>query len=287
MIRRMLLAVDESESSLHALRQALPLVRSEEAEAVAATVVPPYQGDLRLYGETRLLEALRAPYEQAVRQAQEAAQALGLPLKTRLEEGDPAETVLNLAEAGDFDLVVTSRKGRNILDRLPIGSVSAKLVRLAREDVLIIPGDAALRLHSILLAHDGSAHAELAARRAIALARAYGARLILATVHELPVEGYAYWPEVFERLQEDGQRKLEALAVRARSEGARRVETVFRLGRPADELCRLAEEEAVGLTVMGSKGMSGLARLLLGSVAEQVIACGRTPVWIVKKDLES
>ena len=88
-------------------------------------------------------------------------------------------------------------------------------------------------------------------------------------------------------MQEDGQRKLEALAVRARSEGARRVETVFRLGRPADELCRLAEEEAVGLTVMGSKGMSGLARLLLGSVAEQVIACGRTPVWIVKKDLES
>jgi nucleotide-binding universal stress UspA family protein len=60
-----------------------------------------------------------------------------------------------------------------------------------------------------------------------------------------------------------------------------RVEYRTTEGRPADELLRVAEEEACDLIVMGTHGRSGVARLLAGSVAEEVLRRGRCPVLTV------
>lgn len=250
MIRRMLLAVDESESSLHALRVLPPLVRSEEAGGGGGHGRAALPGGICACTARPGCWKPCAPPTSRPFVRPRRYPGPGTALEDPFEEGDPAETVLGLAEAGDFDLVVTSRKGRNILIDCPSAP--------CRPSWCAWPARRPDHPRRRRLGGCTRSCWPTTARPTPSWppggpspwSAPYGARLILATVHELPVEGYAYWPEVFERLQEDGQRKLlEALAVRAKR-GARRVETVFRLGRPADELCRLAEEEAVGLTVM-------------------------------------
>ncbi len=54
-------------------------------------------------------------------------------------------------------------------------------------------------------------------------------------------------------------------------------------GNPAEEILKLAEEQSVDLIVMGTLGMSGIERFLLGSVADKVIRNSRIPVLTVRK----
>lgn len=61
-----------------------------------------------------------------------------------------------------------------------------------------------------------------------------------------------------------------------------RVEFVTREGRPADEIIALAESEEIDQVVMGSRGLSGVKRLLLGSVAETVVRRADVPVNVVR-----
>jgi len=60
------------------------------------------------------------------------------------------------------------------------------------------------------------------------------------------------------------------------------VETRTRLGTPAQEVLEYAEGEAIDHVVMGSHGRSGVARILLGSVAEVVVRHSPVPVTVVR-----
>jgi nucleotide-binding universal stress UspA family protein len=66
-----------------------------------------------------------------------------------------------------------------------------------------------------------------------------------------------------------------------------RLETKMVEGHPAETICRVAKEEGCDLIVMGTHGRSGLGRLLLGSVAEQVLREAACPVLTVKMPAES
>ena len=80
--------------------------------------------------------------------------------------------------------------------------------------------------------------------------------------------------------------ELEALAKSALGElGAYNVTVVE--GYPAEQILRRAKELKTGLIVMGSHGRTGMARLRLGSVAEDVVRASRCPVMIVKPARES
>jgi len=60
------------------------------------------------------------------------------------------------------------------------------------------------------------------------------------------------------------------------------IEVLTREGRPADEIITLADTEEIDQVVMGSRGLSGVKRLLLGSVAETVVRRASVPVNIVR-----
>jgi nucleotide-binding universal stress UspA family protein len=84
--------------------------------------------------------------------------------------------------------------------------------------------------------------------------------------------------------QKKASQEAEALADSLRSEkGGFRidVEPVV-VGNPAVELVRIADEHSAGLIVVGSHGLSGIERFLLGSVSERVLRHAHCSVLIVK-----
>jgi nucleotide-binding universal stress UspA family protein len=135
---------------------------------------------------------------------------------------------------------------------------------------------------TILLAVDGSAHADRAAELAGKLATSGGDEVIVVHVTEIMV-GRAAGPveldgdrEAIERAQQHA-RELEAAGLPARVELARAP-----AGHVAKVVVDAAEKYGAGVIVMGSRGRTDLAALVLGSVAHKVLHLSDRPVLIAR-----
>lgn len=138
----------------------------------------------------------------------------------------------------------------------------------------------------ILFSTDFSESARAAFPLAAALARDHGARLVVLHVATPPP---FVTPRELERALEGPagyRRQLEAELRRYPAPGPQTPMT-YRLetGHPAAEILRVAREEGADLIVLGTHGRTGLARLLLGSVAEVVLRKAACPVLTVKVPL--
>ena len=141
----------------------------------------------------------------------------------------------------------------------------------------------------IMFATDFSPGAAAAEREALRLAHALAAEVVLAHVAgETPRLGSVlYTPEVRAVFDSARQWAADALAKRVSELAAEGLtaRSVVRVGQPADEIVRVADDEHVDLIVMGTQGRTGLERLMLGSVAERVIRRARCPVLTVRPDV--
>jgi nucleotide-binding universal stress UspA family protein len=138
-----------------------------------------------------------------------------------------------------------------------------------------------LPLHTILHPTDFSEHSDYAFRLACSLARDYGARVVALHVATPTAVVYSEGavpidPEVF---RADAKEKLDHLEAPAAGPP---LERRLAEGDPADEILRLAREAGADLIVMGTHGRTGLARLLMGSVAEQVVRRAPCPVLTIR-----
>lgn len=138
----------------------------------------------------------------------------------------------------------------------------------------------------ILVATDFSDRSMRAVEFASAHAKMTGATLLIAHVYSVPAgnegEGMLHGGIEREDLQTI-ERRLESVRPAAHA-----VDFEHRLlkGNPAREILRLAHEENVALIVMGTHGRTGLMRLLMGSVAEEVVRHARCPVLTIKVPVE-
>jgi universal stress protein A len=132
-----------------------------------------------------------------------------------------------------------------------------------------------LNVHRVLVPTDFGQPSAVALDYGAELARLFGARLHLlhvndagAGVREYPVE-----------LPDD--RAPELLAAFASDKHELKPVCEWRVGAPADAILEYAAEQRIDLVVMGTHGRDGVARMLLGSVAETVVRKATCPVLIV------
>jgi nucleotide-binding universal stress UspA family protein len=138
-----------------------------------------------------------------------------------------------------------------------------------------------LAIKTLLHPTDFSERSTYAFHLACALARDYGARLVLLHVTTTPTIGYGEGllppdPELF---VQEAREQLHRLAV---PDGNVRAEHRLEEGEPVTEILRVAQEIHADLIVLGTHGRAGLGRLLMGSVAEQVVRKATCPVLTVK-----
>ncbi len=139
-----------------------------------------------------------------------------------------------------------------------------------------------LPIKTILHPTDFSQSARYAFRLACSLARDHGARLIVMHVSG-PAQANLYGGvPVIEQLEEH-ERDLEERLHRLKPQHFKLpVEFRMEKGIPAEEILRVAQETSCGLIVMGTHGRTGVNRMLMGSVAEQVLRRAACPVLAVK-----
>lgn len=137
----------------------------------------------------------------------------------------------------------------------------------------------------VLIPYDGSDPA----RRALAFVSAHHADATITLVQVLdPVHGLydaagygmSQFDAWFEAAEAEAERELEEAIQRLPDDAD--VSTSILVGQVVDELVSFVDARDVDVIVMGSHGRTGVSRILLGSVAEQVVRRVAVPVTIVR-----
>ena len=219
------------------------------------------------------LEQMRVREEDArarLEQYHARAAKAGVDLEVQVRTSATAyEGILEKAETDQPGLIIMGRKGSTKLNRLLMGSATARVIGLSPCSVLIAPRHAVLNLRKILLAHDGSEYGEPAWREVIPLAKQAKSEVVAVSVAR------------DERRESACKMVLQHLEASAGRNGIS-LYPVFLKGRPFEKIIETVKEEQVGLVAMGSHGRTGLAQLLIGSVTERVIGTVGCPVLVVK-----
>jgi nucleotide-binding universal stress UspA family protein len=146
----------------------------------------------------------------------------------------------------------------------------------------------------ILLATDGSEDAQLALSTAVDLANSTNSELHVVTVapgipdpvyqiHEASLR-YETYEEALQAVRAEAQRVLDEQVEKIEEAGGTGAQAHLRMGERRDQaIVHLADEIGAGLIVMGSRGLGGLRRALMGSVSDSVVRHAHCPVLIVRR----
>jgi nucleotide-binding universal stress UspA family protein len=138
-----------------------------------------------------------------------------------------------------------------------------------------------VKIKTILHATDFSAASRHAFELACSLARDHAARLVVLNVIELPFRTVEPGLPIdnLDELRTEAEQWFSTLPKPA---GEIVVDKVITQGDPVSQILRVAEEEHADLVVVGTHGRTGVQRLLMGSVAENVLRRAQCPVLAVK-----
>jgi nucleotide-binding universal stress UspA family protein len=279
--RKILVAVDSSESSRNALHQAFKLANEEKCWITVTSVVPPYEGEIETLGVKDIKAALRKPCDDALGEVQKIATNERMLVKTVCEEGEVYERIVDLADAENCDVIVMGRRGLSRIGRTLIGSVTARVIGHTQRDVLVVPNGTTVGWKTIVLATDGSKYSAAAAERAIGFAKSYGGALKVLSVVDVPTEFYAEAPQAVDDLVKKAKGFVADVKKQAEAAGVS-AETFVMEAEAYLAVNNLAQEQKANMIILGSHGRTGLRRLLMGSVTEAVIGHASCPVLVVK-----
>jgi nucleotide-binding universal stress UspA family protein len=168
-------------------------------------------------------------------------------------------------------LIAIGSRGIGGVRRALMGTVSDSVVRHAHCPVMVVRAQAVDFPTKILVATDRSREAELAATTAADLAKSTNSELHVVHVG-------------FEQKRDEAQKELEEEVDMIRESGAKEIQAHLEFGMPDTAIIVLAEERGAGLIVMGSRGMGGVRRALLGSISDSVVRHAHCPVMVVRHE---
>ncbi len=292
---KVLVPVDFSEVTNAVLRTVRRIVEAHGGEVVLFhTVSPaiyiPYPESLSVdVIDVKILQEIE---ESKKREAEERLKGLVEflePLRTRLvvDVGDPRDLILEMEERENPDLVVIGSHRKGLVEKILVGSTAEKVVKHGRKPVLVIKGSEPTFTKKVLIAYDFSKTAERTVEFALGFLKPFRVEIQLLHIDEpidLPLVeriGRA----IYEKYREEKRNYLERVKERFERAGFK-VSSEFADGRdPAQEIVdRVHGDKDIELVIMGSKGLSGLKRILLGSTSTEVFGKVDAPILIYKEE---
>lgn len=217
--------------------------------------------------------------------ADQAAEAGVAATTNVIETTEPIhQAIIDHATDHDANLIVMGTQGRTGVNRLVLGSVTERTLRVSPVPVLTLHEDTNLSpdFETVLVPTDGSDAANFAADYGITLAAATDAAMHVVHVVDLTaVSGEFGSVEILDALEDVGQEAVDDIIDRADEADLRSVEASVLSGTPAQALLDYVDKRDIDLIVMGTHGRTGLDRYLLGSVTEKIVRLADVPVLTV------
>jgi nucleotide-binding universal stress UspA family protein len=233
---------------------------TQSDEAIAEALALAEQGGERLLGRTH--DAVSSHWKQIL---------------TKVAKGDPAAAIVQTAARTRSRLIVMGSRGLTDFRPFLLGSVSRRVVTIASCPVLVVKRPISSLQH-IIVCTDGSKPARAALEFVLSLRLPGTARITVTTVvPPLPIDtGQA--PAGVASISDKVRAALTQQAHKTAAEEASRIKDEgyavhlrVTQGPVAPDLVNLAEAERADLIVLGSRGLTGATRFLMGSVSDSVV----------------
>ena len=291
MIKNILCAVDRSPSSLQAFGYAIALARWQKARLSLLEVIEeaPPRGVTRAPKGDSVPTETRTTLERDLKRVLTARRASDVKVEIFMRKGKVVQEILAQAKASRSDLLVIGSHGRGGVQRLVLGSVAEKVLRLATCPVLTVRSGVRLARRSrspfetILCPTDFSVAANKAVAYATRLAREADAKLIVMSAVEWPFGEDVMYGAVADLRKSIESNASDALAhLLPRPGNGPRPQAIVASGKASAAIVKAARARSVDLIVMGVSGRGALDVALLGSTTHHVIRGGSWPVLTVR-----
>lgn len=136
-MKRILIAFDGSDPAKRAFRRALEMARLYEARLFSLAVAQ-LPEPAAMVESTALLEQVAEHFEKDFAEQQAEAEAAGVELETQTVVGHVAEQIVHFAAEHQIDLIVMGHRGKSLIQRWLLGSVSKRVLSYAPCSVLVV-----------------------------------------------------------------------------------------------------------------------------------------------------
>ncbi|MGW8309085.1 MAG: universal stress protein [Achromobacter pulmonis] len=277
-----LLATDLSARGDRALDRALQLAKELNTKLVVLHVMENHAAPARL--TTPVWRRLATDHKAlAERELAEDLANAGVPTEVVVTKGDPLTCIMETADSFGCSLIIAGIARDETLGRLLLGTTVEKLVRQARQPVLVVKNRPRKPYRDVLVATDFSAGSRQALRAALQLVP--NASLTLFHAYDVPFQGKNPVPDdavtrSFYHAAEQSSREFIAATPELADVAPPKV--VMECGQPETVLSEYSFNHRSDLVVTGTHGRTGLLRTAIGSVAERLLEALPSDVLIVR-----
>ena len=299
-LKKILVPLDFSRASMHALKYTIPLAEEFHA-AIHLVHVQPADEFTTIPGAGRLMlncaDAI-ALMQDRLSEVQEKHDVRFWPDNCHIVSGRPYEEICKLAVELEMDLIVLPTRGHSGLKHLALGSTAERVVRHAPCPVLVPRGsgfehltwsgelDEKFSIRKILVPLDFSAASLAGAKYAALLAKRFNAKLNLfhvifpyTQIFQMDRYGGDLLPLV-QNAKVEAENQLDKIRQLEFMDGVE-CECAIRTGSTIDEICVESAKPDIDLLVTSTHGRTGFSHAMIGSVAEHVIRYSGAPVLVV------
>ena len=286
MYRKVLVAIGGSPWSDAALSYAISLAAAASADlrilTVLASPVAYTMPDVMSSSEL-LMESIERQGQDLIGQASVRAEAAGVPYNAVSKWGSVPETILQTAQEEQCDLIILGSRVITGWKRLMVGRTLNAVTARCEQPLLVVKHPPAVELgqptwHRLLVATGGSPWSDMAVDHALQLAQESGLEVSILSV------------DVNRAGRGDNHSPAKDILANAEARAAASgvvYEAHLAYGDITEAILETAHSRQCDAIVMGSRGMTGLKRLMIGGISNAVAAKSHLPVMIVKRFLVS
>jgi nucleotide-binding universal stress UspA family protein len=209
----------------------------------------------------------------------------GFEVETVIEIGSPADTIVEKEEEYDVDLTILGGHEKGLVERILLGSTSEAVAKHSKRPVLVIKGHALEKLEEVLLAYDFSETADAMVEFALRFLKPFGSKITIVHVEEeldIPILK-KLGLDLISQIKEKKGEKLAELKKKIEEAGFAAEVVYLEEKEPAEGILEVAESRNFDMVMVADRGLSGLKRILIGSVALEVLRKAHLPTFIYKR----
>ncbi|MFN4282880.1 MAG: universal stress protein [Alphaproteobacteria bacterium] len=287
-MKKILVATDFSERSDRAIRRATLLARQFDAPLTIAHVVDDDQPKRAIVAKQQAAQELLDAYVHSLRDVD------GLACETRIAFGDPFLGIIQAAREENADLTIIGPHRRQILKDVFIGTTAERTIRASDRPILMANGVPAGPYRHVLLAVDLSDSSGEAVRAVQEHRFADAVDLSVIHIFDAPALGFmlrtaSAEDQIKDYLADEEERAASELSIFLKKfdmESARPI-LKHKASTVAHTICSVAREISADLIVVGTHGLTGIKKTLLGSVAEELLRISDRDVLAISSALPS
>lgn len=289
MVNKVLLATDGSDTAAQAVKFTLTMAKNNPLMEVTIINARPSLDILEKYhpfDSQDVNDKVTEASMELLNVTQEVFESEGLGVHIEVLFGEPGQAIAEYARDKGYDMIIMGTRSPSNLSGIILGSVSHKVLHLSTVPVLFVVKGSRLTVNKILLSTDGSDNAMRAASYTLNMVKNNPhLRVTVLNVRSGSDILVRYNPFDNQAISKEKCELSESIIKHTRAlfenEGfVVRSDIVF--GEPGQTISEYARDKGYDMIIMGTRGLSKLSGIILGSISHQVLRHSTVPVLFVK-----